>query len=110
MRIAFVEDDHQLRKSVSRGLEEAGYTVDHAATGEQILALVAAHEGRWASPATRLTRGRAHEALLSTADAIKADLIVLGVHGRNAVDMMLFGSTTNQVIRRSTCPVLTLCR
>jgi two-component system copper resistance phosphate regulon response regulator CusR len=44
MRIAFVEDDHQLRKSVSRGLEEAGYTVDHAATGEQILALVAAHE------------------------------------------------------------------
>jgi DNA-binding response OmpR family regulator len=44
MRIAFVEDDRQLRKSVSRGLEEAGYTVDQAATGDQLLALIAEHE------------------------------------------------------------------
>ncbi|NBW65448.1 DNA-binding response regulator [bacterium] len=44
MRIAFVEDDHQLRKSVSRGLEEAGYAVDQAGTGEQLLELVAAHD------------------------------------------------------------------
>jgi nucleotide-binding universal stress UspA family protein len=33
---------------------------------------------------------------------------VMGVHGRNALDLMLFGSTTNQVVRRATCPVLTL--
>jgi nucleotide-binding universal stress UspA family protein len=32
------------------------------------------------------------------------------VHGRNALDLMLFGSTTNQVVRRATCPVLTLRR
>jgi nucleotide-binding universal stress UspA family protein len=32
----------------------------------------------------------------------------MGVHGRNALDLMLFGSTTNQVVRRATCPVLTL--
>ena len=44
MRIAFVEDDHQLRKSVSRGLEEEGYTVDQAGTGERLLELIAAHE------------------------------------------------------------------
>jgi two-component system copper resistance phosphate regulon response regulator CusR len=44
MRIAFVEDDRQLRRSVSRGLEEAGYTVDQAGTGPQLLELVAAHE------------------------------------------------------------------
>jgi len=36
--------------------------------------------------------------------------IVLGVHGRNPLDMALFGSTTNQVVRRATCPVLTLRR
>jgi nucleotide-binding universal stress UspA family protein len=35
------------------------------------------------------------------------DLMVMGVHGRNALDLMLFGST-NQVVRRATCPVLTL--
>ncbi len=44
MRIAFAEDDRQLRKSVSRGLVEAGYTVDQAGTGAQVLALVADHE------------------------------------------------------------------
>ena len=37
-----------------------------------------------------------------------ADLIVMGVHGRNVVDLALFGSTTNQVVRSASCPVLTV--
>jgi two-component system copper resistance phosphate regulon response regulator CusR len=44
MRIAFTEDDRQLRKTISRGLAEAGYTVDQAGTGAQLLALVGEHE------------------------------------------------------------------
>jgi two-component system copper resistance phosphate regulon response regulator CusR len=44
MRIAFAEDDRQLRTSVARGLREAGYAVDQAATGAQILALVDSNE------------------------------------------------------------------
>ena len=44
MRIAFTEDDRQLRKTISRGLAEAGYTVDQAGTGTQLLALVGEHE------------------------------------------------------------------
>ena len=36
------------------------------------------------------------------------DLIVLGIRGRNALDLMLFGSTANQVVRQATCPVLTV--
>jgi DNA-binding response OmpR family regulator len=44
MRIAFAEDDRQLRTSVSRGLREAGYTVDQAGTGAQALALVETHD------------------------------------------------------------------
>jgi nucleotide-binding universal stress UspA family protein len=38
----------------------------------------------------------------------RADLIVMGVQGRGAVDLMLFGSTTQRVIRQAACPVLTL--
>jgi nucleotide-binding universal stress UspA family protein len=38
----------------------------------------------------------------------KADLVVLGIHGRNPVSMFFFGSTTNQVVRHATCPVLTI--
>ncbi|MGC4081059.1 MAG: universal stress protein [Vicinamibacterales bacterium] len=62
------------------------------------------------NPTTKLAHGRPYEQILDTAGSMQADLIVLGVHGRNAVDLMLFGSTTNQVIRRVTCPVLTLVR
>ena len=36
------------------------------------------------------------------------DLIVMGVHGRGALDLRLFGSTTHQVIRRAACPVLVI--
>ncbi|MBC7897929.1 MAG: response regulator transcription factor [Cytophagaceae bacterium] len=39
MRILFAEDDKQLRASVTRGLREAGYTVEQAATGAQALGL-----------------------------------------------------------------------
>jgi two-component system, OmpR family, response regulator len=42
MRIAFAEDDRQLRASIARGLREAGYTVDEATTGPELLDLVAA--------------------------------------------------------------------
>jgi nucleotide-binding universal stress UspA family protein len=36
----------------------------------------------------------------------EADLIVMGVHGRGALDLLLFGSNTHHVIRAATCPVL----
>jgi DNA-binding response OmpR family regulator len=42
MRILFAEDDRQLRTSVARGLREASYTVELAATGEQALAMATA--------------------------------------------------------------------
>lgn len=44
MRILIVEDDRQLRQSVARGLREAAFHVDHAADGEQALALAAEHD------------------------------------------------------------------
>lgn len=52
--------------------------------------------------------GRPHVEILRVANARSADLIVIGVRGRGAVDLTLFGSTTNQVVRRATCPVLTI--
>jgi nucleotide-binding universal stress UspA family protein len=52
--------------------------------------------------------GRPYERILERAAADSTDLIVMGVHGRNALDLAVFGSTTNQIVRRATCPVLTL--
>jgi len=59
-------------------------------------------------PAVRLVMGKPYAQILAVAAEETADIIVLGVHGRNPLDLMMFGSTTNQVIRRATCPVLTL--
>jgi len=56
----------------------------------------------------QVTHGKPYVQLLRVAADTGADLIVLGVHGRNPIDLAVFGSTTNQVVRRATCPVLTL--
>jgi nucleotide-binding universal stress UspA family protein len=66
-----------------------------------------ARQGRPANDSA-IRHGRPYVEILRVAEETRADLIVIGVHGRNVVDMALFGSTTNQVVRRATCPVLTL--
>jgi len=52
--------------------------------------------------------GKPHHEILRIAGNWQSDLIVLGVHGRNAVDRLLFGSTVEPVVRRAHCPVLTV--
>jgi nucleotide-binding universal stress UspA family protein len=56
----------------------------------------------------RVDHGKSHVEILRCAADIGADLIVMGVHGRKQIDLEIFGSTTNQVVRQATCPVLTL--
>ena len=55
---------------------------------------------------TVLARGKAYKEILRVAAERQADVIVLGVHGRNAFDRLVFGSTTEHIIRRARCPVL----
>lgn len=38
----------------------------------------------------------------------ETDLVVMGVHGGSAAEIMLFGSTTHHVVREATCPVLAI--
>ena len=57
---------------------------------------------------TVMVTGTPYREILKAADSRQSDLIVLGVHGRNPLDVLLFGSTTDQVLRRSRCPVLTI--
>ncbi|WP_410969711.1 universal stress protein, partial [Salmonella sp. SAL4450] len=54
--------------------------------------------------------GKAWAEILHEAAEERSDLIVIGVRGGHRVDVGIFGSTTNQVVRRATCPVLTLRR
>ena len=62
----------------------------------------------WCKPSTRILEGKPYRQILKAAEDEAADLIVIGVRGRNSIDLALFGSTTNQVVRHASCPVLTL--
>jgi CPA2 family monovalent cation:H+ antiporter-2 len=75
---------------------------------ERLEALVTDDLRTWCRPATAIAHGKAYREILAIAAREDADLIVMGVRGRNPVDLMLFGSTTNHVVRAATCPVLTL--
>jgi len=64
----------------------------------------------WCETDIVVAHGKASREVLRVADAYRADLIVLGVHGRNAVDLLLFGSTTQHVLHSAHTPVLTVPR
>jgi nucleotide-binding universal stress UspA family protein len=55
-----------------------------------------------------VTLGKPYVEILRLARDRQIDLIVMGVHGRNAVDRLVFGSTTEHIVRRAACPVLTV--
>jgi len=52
--------------------------------------------------------GRSYVKVLHIAQEQRADLIVMGAHGANLINTMLYGSTTNHVVRQAGCPVLTV--
>jgi nucleotide-binding universal stress UspA family protein len=52
--------------------------------------------------------GAAYRDILRVAAERGTDLIVMGVQGRGAIDLMVFGSNAARVVRRATCPVLTV--
>jgi len=77
-------------------------------TRHRIDTLISEDVRTWCDPAAVIRYGKAYVAILELADEEHIDLIVMGVRGRLAVNLMLFGSTTNQVVRQASCPVLTL--
>jgi nucleotide-binding universal stress UspA family protein len=48
--------------------------------------------------------GAAH--VLEVLDKLGCDLIVMGTHGRRGLRHLLFGSVTEDVVRRARCPVM----
>lgn len=57
---------------------------------------------------TSLFRGRPETEIVGKAEEMECDLIVMGTHGRTGVVHLIKGSVSEQVIRTSPIPVLTL--
>ncbi len=56
----------------------------------------------------RILSGKPYRRILHLAHEVAADLVVMGVQGRSAADLLLFGSTAHHVVRAAPCPVLTM--
>jgi nucleotide-binding universal stress UspA family protein len=55
----------------------------------------------------RLAEGDPAAEIVYAAGEVKADLVVMGTHGRTGLRRLLMGSVAEQVVREAPCPVLT---
>ena len=75
---------------------------------EQLNALIAQQPRVERGCTAMVVAGRAYREILRIAAEQAADLIVMGARGRGGPALMPLGSTTQQVVRAASCPVLTL--
>jgi nucleotide-binding universal stress UspA family protein len=85
---------------------EAVNTAARADALQRLRDLVPERAREYCTVHTEAVEGRPHRAVLRLAAERHADLIVMGAHGRNAIDRLVFGSNTYAVIRDAACPVL----
>jgi nucleotide-binding universal stress UspA family protein len=78
------------------------------ATRKRLGAAVASAEKRGVSATSEHLWGRPSDAIIDAARKAKASLVVLGTHGRNALEKLLIGSTAERVVRLCPVPVLTV--
>jgi nucleotide-binding universal stress UspA family protein len=78
------------------------------AARETLDAHFAKAKARYAKCDAILKPGTAAVEVISAADQTKADLIVMGTHGRRGVSRLMLGSVAERVLRTSPVPVLTV--
>ena len=74
--------------------------------------------GRFSAPSraagllTRLevVEGNVASSIVELAESLPADLVVMGTHGASGFERLMLGSVTEKVLRRASCPVLTVPR
>jgi nucleotide-binding universal stress UspA family protein len=55
-----------------------------------------------------LRTGAPYQEIVALATDERADLIVIGTHGRGGINRVLLGSVADRVVRLAPCPVLTV--
>lgn len=75
---------------------------------ERLAVMVPSDVRVWCDPELVVAHGQPHRVLLRVAAERNAELVVLASGGRSAIDVLVYGSTAQQVIRQASCPVLTV--
>lgn len=82
--------------------EDQGHEAARAIV-EDGMRLVRAHEG---VAAQLVVEGRPDQVILTKAEELGCDLIVVGAYGHSRIREMILGSTTQNLVARAHCPVL----
>jgi len=102
-----------LRAAEGDSFSELKLVKDYVAAAEEegralLAAAIPADVHTYCQVETVQTVGKPSHEILRLAATEASDLIILGVHGRNPVDLLFFGSTAQHVVREAACPVLTI--
>lgn len=102
--VVSVIDPGQLRLPGGRFTQR----VDQVRERREVAAQVLVERGREARvPVTFLVwEGDPGESIVSAAEAERADMVVVGSHGRGGVGRFVLGSVSDHVVRHAPCPVL----
>jgi nucleotide-binding universal stress UspA family protein len=82
--------------------------VQREETAEALERLVDPHRAEGVVVHSRLQDGDPSRVIQEAALDLPADLLVMGTHGRSGFEHLLLGSVAEKVLRRATCPVLTV--
>jgi nucleotide-binding universal stress UspA family protein len=98
---------HESVHAGSRALRLIGeYRAGVDSVKRELRALVPPDALNWCKVATEVVSGIPHDAIVVTARARKADLVVIGRPQRTRLDRIVMASTVSGVLRRARCPVL----
>jgi nucleotide-binding universal stress UspA family protein len=94
---------------VLEGLAGSADIQNEIAKGIESLEKCISPETRWnCKTKTVVLIGKPYQQIIEFALESQTDLIVMGVRGRHALDLAVFGSTTYRVVQLGPCPVLTV--
>ena len=94
-----VVDANGLYLSVAERREDARGDLDHALSNARAIL---------PSATAILVEGEPAEAILGAVAQTRADLLVMGTHGRGGLTRLLLGSVAEKVLRHSPVPVVTI--
>lgn len=82
--------------------------IARAEAGREMAELLGKLEPSESGSRSRIEAGDPVHVILQLVDETPYDLVVMGTHGRTGLDRMIVGSTAAQIVRRASCPVLTV--
>jgi nucleotide-binding universal stress UspA family protein len=99
-RLVFAEVGQDLTEKVRKGYEEEAGRILQEVTGAADKVGVAVD--------CKVLTGIPFEEIVCAARELPADIIIMGTHGRAGMSHLLLGSVAEKVVRRASCPVLTV--